>query len=338
MPGSSPPRWPASLSGSTRGSPGSEFGSTSKPNSPATRPPCPSASSPSTSPDSSSTSPGGRAGSPLGRSRSSTKTRFRPESPDIDTSGNLVDRLTLPPPRSVTGVVLDVAKKSVEGAEVRVVATGSSSGNQTIVCNIAIAIKATPIEGAVVTRTDSRGRFRFDLLPEDLVVALRTSAEGKATIESNTQSFPTDKADLDKILTQIELPTETRVKGQVVSKVPGLAVLGRRVLLQTHWNDPPSAQSFESPTDTEGRFNLRRLTMSEVGITLGQVPADKPWIFRPATDIMVKPGETIGPDDRADRGDRRFGFARLDRWQAGRRPRRYRLVRSWLEHLEPNRD
>ena len=210
----------------------------------------------------------------------------------IDTSGNLVASLTLPPPRSVAGVVLDVEKKPVEGAEVRVVATGSASGNRTIVCNILAPIKATPIEGSVVTRTDPTGRFRFDLLPDDPIVVLTTSAEGKATIELNTQSFPTDKADLDKNSIQIELPTEARIRGRVVSKVPGLAISGRPVLLRTYVNNFYSSQQLDVTTDAEGRFDFRRLSKSEVGITLGRVPADNPWIFRPATDIMVKPGQT----------------------------------------------
>jgi len=214
----------------------------------------------------------------------------------VDPAGKPLTSVTLPPPRSLAGLITDDAGQPVAGAEVRITMTGTRTGNQTSYGNINTHIKGTPLEGVPITRTDHQGRFRFTMLPDDPEVGLRTLAQGKGTIATWTQSVLGVPDDLVENRLRIKLAPEVRVVGRIVSKVPGLTVAGRMVGVQALDNQGIASESVSeldtTTSDAEGRFEFGQVTGVEAGVFLRPVPADSPWVFRPALHIPIQPGQT----------------------------------------------
>ncbi len=211
----------------------------------------------------------------------------------FDETGAIPTPLVFPRTRAFSGIVADADGRPIAGAEIRVEAA-SSHEKQALYFASAFGklVAGTVIERSLVTRSDALGNFRFDSLPEAASVSLRASASKMATVQTQVQtSSPRAQAGSEEI-TRIVLTPEARVAGRVVSTVPGVSVAGRSVTLQGVFEGSSRSLSGKATTDAAGRFVIGELGAGRVNVLLDEVPADGPWTFRAASDVIVSPGET----------------------------------------------
>ena len=207
----------------------------------------------------------------------------------FDPMGAIPTPLVLPRPRSLSGTVEDGEGRPIEGAEVRVEAARNAPKRMFYFAPaLGSIVRTTPIERAVLARSDRRGSFRFDSLPDEAGISLKTSAEGKATTRTLRASDSAGAGAPSRIV----LAPEARVTGRVVSAVPGVGVAGRSVTLQGVFEGSSANLSGKATTDAEGRFEIRGLAAGRANVLLDDVPADGPWTFRAATDVRLAPGAT----------------------------------------------
>ncbi len=211
----------------------------------------------------------------------------------FDPTGVVPTPLTLPRPRSLSGTVADGEGRPVGGAEVRVeAARGAAKPIFYFAPAFGSLVRGTPIERAFVARSDPRGSFRLESLPDEAEVSLVTSAEGKATTRTASRTLRPPAPGGADAPTRIVILPEARVAGRVVSAVPGVGVAGRPVTLQGVFEGASSTLAGKATTDAEGRFEIRGLGAGWANIFLDDVPADGPWTFRAANDVRLTPGAT----------------------------------------------
>ncbi len=180
--------------------------------------------------------------------------------------------LSLAGPRSLAGIVVDDKGHPVAGAAVRVDQTVVRRANQTMFSVVKWGVAGTPVEQAILARTNQDGRFRFDLLPDVDEVILVTSAEGKATTHQSSRTSRSSAKNPDEARERIILKPEARVWGRIVSRLPEVPVAGRSVLLQGEMKTPDGAFDAQSSTlagtgitDDAGRFEIRGLGEGRAG-------------------------------------------------------------------------
>jgi BlaR1 peptidase M56/Carboxypeptidase regulatory-like domain len=204
----------------------------------------------------------------------------------IDPTGVIPTPLALPRPRSLAGNVKDGGDQPIEGAEVRVEA--AQNGPKRLVYlfpSVRSLVRGTPIEQALVARTDPQGNFRFESLPAEAGISLKTSAEGKATTRTQSRtSFPADP-------TRIVLAPEARLSGVVISQVPGVNVAGRTVTLKGVAEEGSATLAGNATTDAQGRFEIGGLGAGKAFLLIDDVPPDGPWTFEAALTLLT-PGKT----------------------------------------------
>ncbi len=204
--------------------------------------------------------------------------------------------IQLPSARAVAGTVVDSEGKPIVGAEVWIKMTGRRAGNQRTVSAIRFGIAGTALAGTERVRTDAAGHFRSGMLPDDPEVQLEVAAPGMGTIVVDAQAVPSPPGGPVPILTGITLAREARLRGRVVSRVTGLPVGGRAVVVETvdgaGWSNRSSIDLASATTDADGRFEFGQLVGAEAGVNLSLPPGDRPWTFRPATHIPIRPGQT----------------------------------------------
>jgi hypothetical protein len=84
---------------------------------------------------------------------------------------------------------------------------------------------------------------------------------------------------------------EAKVRGRVVTKLPGVTISGLTIGLHST-ND--SIQIWrQSQTDAEGRFEMRGLPAGKGNIFLFDHPSDGPWAYRAVDSLPLQPGETV---------------------------------------------
>ena len=151
----------------------------------------------------------------------------------LDETGAIRTQVVLPRSRSLAGTVADAEGRPIALAEVRVEAVQESKER---VYHFAPAfaplVAGTLIERAIVARSDAQGSFRFESLPDESIVSLKISADGKATMRTQVPPSSTAAAGELEAVTRIVLAPEAKVAGQVVSAIPGVSVAGRAVTLQ----------------------------------------------------------------------------------------------------------
>ena len=214
--------------------------------------------------------------------------------PFVDRAGKPVSQLTLPPARTLAGVVRDNAGQPVADAEVRVFMTGGRAGNQTNLGNASIPVAGTPLEAVLLTRSDAQGQFQFTLLPDQPEVQLKVAARGMGKTEVMTHATSTPANGPGDDLTRINLRPEARVAGRIIARVPGVSVAGRTVFLTAITPDTPESQREETISDGEGRFEFAQLSGTEAGVGLEMRPTGGDWVARPALRIPLEPGQTSG--------------------------------------------
>ncbi len=214
--------------------------------------------------------------------------------PLVDRAGKPVSRLTLPPARTLAGMVSDGAGQPVADAEVRVFMTGSRTGNQTNLGNASIMVAGTRLEAALLTKSDTQGQFQFTMLPDQPVVQLKVAARGMGKTDVMTHASSTPANGPGDDLTRIKLRPEARVAGRIIARVPGVSVAGRTVFLTALTPDDPNHQREETISDAEGRFEFSQLSGTEAGVGLEMRPTGGDWVARPAVQIPLEPGQTSG--------------------------------------------
>jgi len=208
----------------------------------------------------------------------------------FDPTGTIPTPLTLPRPQALSGTVADGEGRPVAGAEVRVEGAHDLARRRHYFAPALGSIaRGTPIERAVTARSDARGNFRFESLPDGAAVGLTTSAEGKATTRTVRPPALANQVDAP---VRVVLMSEARLAGRVVSAVAGVGVGGRPVTLQGVFEGASSTLAGKATTDAEGRFEIRGLAEGRANVFLDDVPADGPWTFRAASDVRLVSGAT----------------------------------------------
>ena len=211
----------------------------------------------------------------------------------LDETGAIRTQVVLPRSRSLAGTVADAEGRPIALAEVRVEAVqGSKERVFHFAPGFAPLVAGTLIERALVARSDAQGSFRFESLPDESIVSLKTSADGKATMRTQVPPSSTAAAGEREAVTRIVLAPEAKVAGQVVTAIPGVSVAGRAVTLQGVFEGSSAGIFGKATTDRAGRFVIGGLAAGRVNVLLDDVPADGPWTFRAATDVRVVPGAT----------------------------------------------
>ena len=210
----------------------------------------------------------------------------------FDESGAIPTPLTLPAASPLVGTVNDNDGRPIEGAEVRVDGAhppGPGPGGIYLAPNLADLARGTPIEEAIVTRSGREGQFRFDSLPASARISLVASAEGRATAHARAATAgPADAGQPVRIV----LTAAARVAGRVESRVPGVALAGRTVLLRGIFEGSSAQIDGRATTDADGRFEVGGLAAGRANLILDGVPADGPWTFVAARAVQLIPGST----------------------------------------------
>ncbi len=208
--------------------------------------------------------------------------------------------IVLFPPAPFQGIVLDDRDQPVAGAEVfvqrsRVDRAGPGepirNGFQEDV------LRGTPLEGSFTAKTDDRGVFLFPSMPRDARLTLTIRARGMADLEMRWLSWPNGNEDLTQVRGTPEAPARLVMKpgsdlhGRVVSKVPGVSVANRFVVLQGCDGIPFLAR--RAFTDAQGRFTMTGLPECEANVMLHLDGRDEnpPWTARAAANVAFRPGQ-----------------------------------------------
>ena len=140
----------------------------------------------------------------------------------LDETGAIRTQVVLPRSRSLAGTVADAEGRPIALAEVRVEAVqGSKERVYHFAPGFAPLVAGTLIERALVVRSDAQGGFRFESLPDESVVSLKTSADGKATTRTQVPPSSNAAAGESEAVNRIVLAPEAKVAGQVVTAIPG---------------------------------------------------------------------------------------------------------------------
>jgi hypothetical protein len=153
-------------------------------------------------------------------------------------------------------------------------------------------LEGTSLESLFRTTTDEQGGFRFPAVPPPHRVVLAVSANGMGELSSEVPGdyeagYISGTAARPARLT---MEPEARIKGRVVTELPGVGVAGLKVALQST-ND--SARFWRTTrTDAAGRFELRGLPEGGGNIFLVDHPNDGPWTYRAINNLALHPGKT----------------------------------------------
>ena len=209
----------------------------------------------------------------------------------FDPTGQIPTPLTLPLGQILGGTVVDKDGHPVEGAEVRVEGAQASGRNRApLFAPVLVGVvRGTPIEEAIVTRTGADGRFRFDSVPAGALIGLGASAPGKATASARATSAATGAKGVSADSVRITLTPEARVVGQVASRVPGVPVGGRTVVLRGVLDGRSGSIRGQATTDGAGRFVIGGLATGQANVFLDGVPVGAPWTVVAATGVNLVP-------------------------------------------------
>jgi RNA polymerase sigma factor (sigma-70 family) len=153
-------------------------------------------------------------------------------------------------------------------------------------------LRGTALESLFNTTTDKQGHFRFRAVPAPQGIALHVSADGMGDLSTKGPGkFEAGYVEgTVAVPARLTMQPEARVRGRVVTRLPGMTLAGLKVGLQST-ND--SRQIWrESRTDAEGRFEMRGLPAGKCNIFLYNQPSDGAWAYRAIDSLPLHPGET----------------------------------------------
>lgn len=200
--------------------------------------------------------------------------------------------IVLLPAETFAGKVQDADGHPVAGARVRIRymrGKGGKYDHNPILENV---LAGTPLESLFNAKTDKQGRFQFPAVPAPSRVVLGVSAEGMADLSTEVPGdydagYISGSAAKPAVLT---MEREARVTGRLVTKLPGVSVVGLKVALQSTDN---SMQFWrDTPTDAEGRFEMRGLPEGGGNVWVMDHPTDGPWTYRAIDNLSLHPGKT----------------------------------------------
>jgi protocatechuate 3,4-dioxygenase beta subunit len=200
--------------------------------------------------------------------------------------------LTLAKAHAFAGIVRDQKGKPVPGAEIQFGVVEKSPDGRSGFWGYAPigALRGTPLESFFLTRTDDQGRFRLAHVPADKELILRVTAAGMADLDTGANG-PTDQffAKRNARPAELVLGPEARVRGQVVTKLPGVSVGGLSVVLQgtgRRWT-----LRKQTKTNAAGRFSFAGLGEGTVEVMPAEAPEGTTWTAR-AVRVDARPGDT----------------------------------------------
>ncbi len=156
------------------------------------------------------------------------------------------------------GIVQGRDGRAVAGAKVRIrYLRGKKEEKSDQYPVLENVVEDTPLESLFIAISDNQGGFRFPAVPAPQGVVLNVSAEGLADLSTEVPGdheagFISGSAAMPARLT---MEPEARVRGKLVTQLPGVSLAGVKVGLQStndstrFWRD--------TLTDGEGRFEMR---------------------------------------------------------------------------------
>jgi beta-lactamase regulating signal transducer with metallopeptidase domain/protocatechuate 3,4-dioxygenase beta subunit len=231
---------------------------------------------------------------------------------DADKQGDHVE-LKLQNVEPFSAVLVDTAGHAVANARVRIemrAVTGTEPGRSwTNFYYIRRGVIAgSPMEGLFETTTDQNGLFAFPAsAPKTWLIFGVTTERGTAMrvrAEKQTRSLETSMViDAGFVAATAGQPNRlvafpaARVKGQVVTSLPGVSVAGLRVMYQD--SDQPGKISPRTniatqkvTTGADGRFLIDGLSEGTINMSIYGPGAGELWTYRAAQDVVLKSGET----------------------------------------------
>jgi len=185
-------------------------------------------------------------------------------------------------PSQFKGIVVDPASRPVPGAKVRICLKNKMITRREI----------APLlpEGWFTTRTDAKGQFLFDNVPEGSTADFGVEAPGRASIWTTCDFGPGQGEQFTAGCTDIRivLPPEACIKGKVVEQETGEPVASVKILARhtSHANWPYVQDKVYS--DSNGKFVITGLAP---GKYLLQTISDKKGAGNIA--VAVEPGRTV---------------------------------------------
>ncbi|MBN2590092.1 MAG: carboxypeptidase regulatory-like domain-containing protein, partial [Sedimentisphaerales bacterium] len=173
----------------------------------------------------------------------------------MNIESELSPTIRLSKPVILKGIIVDEKDNPIENADVRVYLR-----NEMMSRPGEIAFDVPDPENWYSRKTDAQGQFVFNNIPEGSYAIFQVKASGKASIcverdnKSYTEYFTAGRDDI-----RIVLPTEARIKGQVIDEATGQSLAGVQVKAEFYKID-----SFLYPvkvvqTDSNGVFEFLQL-------------------------------------------------------------------------------
>ena len=216
--------------------------------------------------------------------------QFRSGFADGTTNGEM--ELILLTAEPFFGVVKNRDGRPVAGASVRIKYMKGEGGvrdHNPILENV---LRTTPLESLFNTTTDNQGRFQYPAVPAPQGIVLHVSADEMGDLSTEVP----DNFEAGYVAGTVAAPArlimqpEARVRGRVITKLPGVTLAGLKIGLQSTRD---SGQIWrESRTDAEGRFEMRGLPEGKGNIFLHDHPSDGAWTYRAIDSLPLHPGET----------------------------------------------
>ncbi|MEW6745653.1 MAG: carboxypeptidase regulatory-like domain-containing protein [Planctomycetota bacterium] len=202
---------------------------------------------------------------------------------------NLEAKITLGPPTTIAGTVLDAAGTPVAGAQVHAVLVTPGTDEPT-------AAWACPALEALTRRTDKDGHFAFDRVPQGAAADFAVSAPGKATIYTIKAGETPGTYPAGETNVTITLPEQARLEGRVVDGESGKPLPGVELVVSPEdesgtstYLNPYRAVAAQSAQD--GSFHLGGLNTGSYAINLAETwKGSKEWTLAPLT-VEARAGE-----------------------------------------------
>jgi beta-lactamase regulating signal transducer with metallopeptidase domain/protocatechuate 3,4-dioxygenase beta subunit len=234
-------------------------------------------------------------------------------------------------PEPFSAVLVDTDGRPLAGARVRIEMFAHSAtlprdgtGSQTVSTTYTYVrrevIRDSPLEELFETTTDQNGAFTLPTPGPDTWLKLRVTPVGARSMRLRAEKEPQGAiattmgesgfvaAPAGQSTRLIAVPA-ARIAGRVVTKLPGVNIMGLEVSFQD--SHPPDAGKLASAnfgvqdevkTDKDGRFVIDALSEGTVNVFVHGTGEGESWTYRAAQDVMLKPGETSEIDFELVRG------------------------------------
>ena len=153
-------------------------------------------------------------------------------------------------------------------------------------------LRGSPLEKLLHTISDNRGQFQFPAVPAPQGIVLHVSADGMGDLSTEVP----DNFEAGYVAGTVAAPArlimqpEARVRGRVITKLPGVTLAGLKIRLQST-NDSRQIWRSREPTPKVA-LKLRGLPKGKGNIFVYDHPSDGAWAYRAIDSLPLDPGET----------------------------------------------